>query len=151
MKFKGNSISRETRTLELPRTNGDKITLVVSSITVGVRRDFDSMWPKPKAPLIVEMGKNGRTEREDWRDEKFGKELEERATLQNIYLLYRVLENDPNITFDTKPIDKDSIRALSEEIKQSGLSEGDIIVILREALKASNLSQEEIEKAKSDF
>lgn len=151
MKYNGNKISRETRVLELPRSSGEPMRFTVASITVGVRRDFDALWPKPRVPVIVTQGKNGREEKEDWRDQKFLQELDERGTLQNIYLLYRVLEMDSSITFDNKPVDKDSLRKLADELKDSGLSEGDVIVILREALKASNLSQDEIDKVKSDF
>lgn len=151
MKYNGNKISRETRQLELPRTNGDPMRFTVASVTVGVRRDFDALWPKPRVPVIVTQGKNGRDEKEDWRDQKFINELDERASLQNIYLLYRVLELDTNIVFDNTPTDVASLRKLADEVKDSGLSEGDMLVILKEALKASNLSQDEIEKAKSDF
>lgn len=151
MKYKGNAISREYRDLVLPRSNGEELRLKVSSITVGVRRDFDTIWPRPRVPVIVTQGKQGREEKEDWRDPKFVAELDERASLQNIYLLYRVLENDANIVFENKPVDKESLRKLADEIKDSGLSEGDIIVILKEAMLASNLKQDEIEKIKSDF
>jgi hypothetical protein len=151
MKLNGNSITRDFRNVVLERSNADPITLKVSSITVGVRRDFDAIWPRPKVPLIVHQGKAGREEKEDWRNTAFVEELEERSTLQNLYLVYRVLENDPTVTFDNKPTTKDALRAFAAEIRESGLSEGDIIVILKEALKASNLTQEEIEKVKSDF
>ena len=151
MKFNGNKISREVREVEVPRSNGENLRFKVASITVGVRRDFDSLWPKPRVPVIVTQGKSGREEKEDWRDPKFIVELDERASLQNIYLLFRVLELDDQITFDNKPVDKDSLRKLADEIKDSGLSEGDVIVILKEALKASNLTQDEIERVKSDF
>jgi hypothetical protein len=151
MKFNGKAITREIRQVELPRSSGDPIRLSVSSITVGVRRDFDALWPRPKVPIIVTQGKNGREEKEDWRDTTFTAELDERSTLQNIYLMYRVLENDPNLVFDNKPTDKATLRLLADEIKNSGLSEGDIVVILKEALKASNLDQEEINKVKGDF
>jgi hypothetical protein len=151
MLLQGKPIVRETRSVTIERTNSDPITLIVSSITVGVRRDFDAIWPRPKVPVIVTQGKNGREEKENWRDDRFTEELDERTQLQNIYLMYRVLEADPNIQFENKPTDKTALRALAAEIRSSGLSEGDIIVILKEALKASNLSQEEIDKVKSDF
>ena len=151
MKYKGNAISREYRDVVIPRSNGDELRLKVSSITVGVRRDFDAIWPRPRVPIVVTQGKQGREEKEDWRDVKFTTELDDRSTLMNIYLLYRVLENDENVVFDNKPTDKDSLRKLADEIKESGLSEGDIIVILKEAVLASNLTQEEIGKIKSDF
>lgn len=151
MKCNGKSIVRDHRTVTLERSNSDPISLIVSSITVGVRREFDAIWPRPKVPLVITQGKNGREEKEDWRNAAFVDELDERSQLQNIYLMYRVLEQDPSVQFDNKPTDKSSLRALAAEIRESGLSEGDVIVILKEALKASNLTQDEIEKVKSDF
>ena len=152
MKLNGKEIIRETRKVTIERTNSESLTLTVSSITVGVRRDFDTLWPRPKVPVIVTQGKNGaRDEKEDWRNTPFTEELEERTQLMNIYLIYRVLEADSTVQFDNKPVDKSSLRALAKEIRDSGLSEGDVIVILKQALAASNLSQDEIEKVKSDF
>lgn len=152
MKFNGKPIVRETRKVLIPRTpESESFTVTVSSISVGVKRDFEALWPRPRVPKIVTHGKSGREEKEDWSDPKFLAEVEERAALQNIYLMYRVLEQDTNIIFDNKPTDINGLRALAEEVKQSGLSEGDIVVILKEALLASNLTQEEIDKVKGDF
>lgn len=151
MKLNGKDIIRETRQVTIERTNSEPLVLTVASITVGVRRDFDAIWPRPRVPVIVTQGKNGRDEREDFKDQKFLDELDERTQLMNIYLMYRVLESDRTVTFDNTPTNKDTLRALATEVRSSGLSEGDIIVILKEALKASNLSQEEIEKVKADF
>jgi hypothetical protein len=152
MKFNGKPIVRETRKVTIPRSNKEEeVVLTVSSITVGVKRDFEVLWPRPRVPKLVTQGKSGREEKEDWSDPKFLAEMEERTSLQNIYIMYRVLENDPNIAFDHKPTTVADLRALAEEVKQSGLSEGDVVVILKEALLASNLTQEEIDKVKGDF
>lgn len=153
MKINGKVIARETRRVSLHRSDdaGGPIEVTVASITVGVRRDFDALWPRPKVPLIVTQGKAGREEKEDWRNEKFQEELEERTMAQNVYLMYRVLELDPNVKFDTKPTDKESLKALMAEVKESGLADGDIVVILREALAASNVTQAEIDQIKTSF
>lgn len=150
MKINGNTIPLEFRELELPRSSGS-IRLRISAISVGVRRQFDAVYPKPNVPLIVTEGKNGRQERENWHDVNFRKALDEREYLQNIFLIYHVLKHDPNVVFDNVPTDIESTRALTEEFKTSGLSEGDLVMILKESLKASNFSSAEIDKAKESF
>lgn len=151
MKLNGNDIVRATRDVVIARPDKSELRFKVASITVGVKRDFDKIWPRPKVPLIVTQSKTGREEREDWRDDKFVSEMEERQSLQNIYLMYRVLEHDVNVTFDNIPTDKDSLRKLATEVASSGLSEGDVVVILKEALIASNLTADDIDKAKASF
>ena len=150
MKYNGNSIVLETREIELPRSTG-AMRLTVSAVSVGVRRDFDALYPKPNAPTIVTESKSGRKTETNWDDPKWRKELEDREYLQNIYIVYRVLNNDRNLSFDNAPTSIDALKALAKEFAESGFSEGDLLMILREALKASNLSQEEIEAAKKGF
>lgn len=150
MKLNGKSIVLESREIELPRADGP-LRLRVNAVSIGVRRDYDSVYPKPNVPLIVTETKQGRKQDENWHDPVFRKALEEREYLQNIYIVYRVLMNDPNITFDNKPDSIDGLRALSKEFSDSGFSEGDLLLILKEALRASNLTQDEIDKAKDSF
>jgi hypothetical protein len=150
MKYNGNTLALETREIELPRVTGP-IRLRVSAVSVGVRRDYDALYPKPNVPLIITDGKNGRKQEENWHDPAFRKALEEREYLQNIYIVYRVIAGDPNLSFDNKPDTIDGLRAVAKELAESGFSEGDLLIILKEALRASNLSQDEIEKAKAGF
>lgn len=150
MKLNGNAIVLETREIELPRSTG-AIRLKISAVSIGVRRDYDSVYPKPQVPLIVTEGKAGRKTEENWYDPTFRKAMEERDYLQNIYLVYRVLVGDPNVAFDNKPVDIPTLRLLSTEFSESGFSEGDLLIILKEALKASTITQEDVTAAKADF
>lgn len=150
MKLNGKSLVLESREIELPRETGP-LRLRVSAVSIGVRRDYDAVYPKPNVPLIVTETKAGRKQDENWHDPAFRKALEEREYLQNIYIVYRVLMNDPNIVFENKPDTVENLRLLSKEFSDSGFSEGDLLLILKEALRASNLSQDEIDKAKSGF
>lgn len=150
MKYAGNSVPVETRELVIPRTGGN-ITLQISAVSIGVRRDFDAVFPKPAVPLIITEGKNGRKSDENYHDPKWRALVEEREYLQNIYIVYRVIKDDPKLSFENDPITLDSLRALSKEFSESGFSEGDLLLILKEALRASNLSQSEVEAAKADF
>lgn len=151
MKLNGNTIARSTRQVTIERDGGDKLVFTVSSLSIGIRREFDVMYPTPVAPKIVTEGKNGRTEKDIWDDPKFMAAIDERNHLRNVYILYRILADDKNVVFDNIPSDIDSLRKLSAELTASGLSEGDMITLLKEALKASNLSQEEIALAKANF
>jgi len=151
MLYNGKQIVLEQHEISITRRNGDELRFKVSAIGVGVKKDFDAIYPKPSVPKIITEGKNGRQEREDWNDPKFQAELDERANLQNVYILFRCLERDENVKFDNIPTDIHSLRKLYDELKQTGLSEGDVLVILKEAVKASNLTQEDIEKAKANF
>lgn len=150
MKLNGKSLVLESRDMEIPRTTGN-IRLRINAVSIGVRRDYDAIYPKPNVPLTVTESKTGRKTEENWYDPTYRKSLEEREYLQNIYIVYRVLMNDPNIAFDNKPDSVENLRLLSKEFSESGFSEGDLFLILKEALKASNMSQEEIDKAKAGF
>lgn len=150
MKYNNAPIILETREIELPRTSGP-IRLRISAVSVGVRRDYDAVFPKPNPPAIITETKTGRKSETNWDDPKWRKDIEEREYLQNIYIVYRVLTNDANLVFDNKPTDLASLRALALEFSESGFSEGDLLLILREALKASNVTQEEIESVKKVF
>ena len=150
MKLNGNTIPLESQEVEIPRSTG-AIRFRVNAVSIGVRRDFDAVFPKPTVPLLITDSKNGRKSEENWHDPKFRKELDEREYLQNIYIVYRVLANDPNVVFENIPTDIPSLRLLAKEFSDSGLSEGDLLAILKQALKASNLTHEEIEAAKASF
>lgn len=157
MKINGKSIVRETRNFKLARSDGSELTLKIASISVGVNRDFDLLWPAPRPPKRTTVkkdtvsGKSVPDVKEDWDDQSFLNEVAERTTLKNIYLLWRVLESDTNVQFDNKPDTIDGLRALYAEIKSSGLSEGDIVAIMKEAVLASNLTNIELDAAKQDF
>lgn len=151
MKLNGSQIARSTRQVTIDRDDGTKLVFTVSSLSIGIRREFDAMCPTPTVPKIITDGKNGRSEKEVWDDPKFVAAVDERAHLRNVYILYRILADDANVKFDNIPTDVESLRKLSAELAASGLSEGDMIALLKEALKASNLTNDEINLAKASF
>lgn len=150
MKLNGNSIPLETQEVEIVRQAGT-LKLRISAVSIGVRREFDAIYPNPTVPLLITETKQGRKSEENWHDPQFRKDMEEREYLKNIYLVYRVLAHDPNVEFENTPTDIPSLRLLAKEFGASGLSEGDLLVILKQALKASNITHDEIDKVKSDF
>jgi len=151
MKYKNAPITQSTRELTIEREDGAALVLKVSSVSIGVRRDYLTIYPRPTVPLSVTETKTGRKTEENWHDPKFRKDIDEHEYLQNIYIVYRVLMHDPNVSFENSPTSVEALRLLAAEFSASGLSEGDLVVILKEALKASNVAQEEIETAKAVF
>lgn len=151
MKLNGTPIARSTRQVTIDREDGTKLVFTVSSLSIGIRREFDVLYPTPVVPKIITEGKNGRTEKEVWDDPKFVAAVDERSHLRNVFILYRILASDPNVSFENVPTDVESLRKLAVELTASGLSEGDMIALLKEALKASNLTNDEINVAKASF
>lgn len=152
MRISGTPVARVTREVVLERPDNTSLKFSVSSISIGIRREFDKLYPTPSAPKIVtQTVKEGRKDTPNWDDPAFVEALKEREHLQNIYLVYSVLKYDKNVEFDNKPTDVESLRRLATEFAESGLSEGDMLLLLKEAMKASNISNEDIERAKSSF
>lgn len=151
MRIKGQPIEMEVQLLKLPRTNGAPIELKVSSVGVGTRRDFDALYPRPKPPVSVTNVRGEIKENENFRDDAFIKAIEERAHLENVYMFWRVLQRDENVAFENAPTTLDNLRKLSVEISESGFSEGDMLLVLRQAMRASNISDEELNKARANF
>lgn len=152
MQFKGAALKiREVVMVKLPRKDAD-ITLKVASIPLGLKREYDALFPRPKPPVSITVKAGGKQEKEEnWDDENFVKAFDEWKYLQNIYTFYRVLEADENVKFDHTPSDLPSLRAFANELKDSGISDGDLAIVLSQAAIASNITEEAIANARSSF
>lgn len=151
MRINGRPVALEVQLLTIPRSIGEPLTLKVSAVSIGVRRDFDAIFPRPKPPMNVTNVRGEVKETENWRDPQFEKQLDERAHLENIYMFWRVLQQDENVKFDNTPDTIDNLRKLSAEIAESGFSEGDMLLVLKRAMAASNITSDEVDKAKKSF
>ena len=150
MKINGSPIALEVQIIKIPR--GDAfLELRVSALSIGVRRDYDMLYPRPRPPITTTVVKGTPQETQNWNDPAFQSELEERAHLENIYMFWRVLHHDPAISFDNTPTSLQALRALSKEIGDSGFSEGDMLLVLKAAMRASNINTDELEAAKKNF
>lgn len=151
MKFNNAKHSAVVKTIRLPKTELD---ITIHSIPVGSVRRLDKFMSEPKAPVITTTDAvTKKTTREsNWYDEKFQVALKEYNHLKTIWQVYLVIKDDANINFETKDIKSaDDLRAFDLELQESGLSEGDVGFILREAMELSNLTIKEIEEEKKVF
>jgi hypothetical protein len=152
MKLDGNALSiRETIKVVLPRFE-NPIELTISSIPMGLRREYETIFPKPRPPFTVQNFVGKPAEKiEDWDNPEFVIAHAEHAFLFNVFIVYTVIKADTRITFDFVPNNIDGLRRLSEEFKQAGFSEGDIGIIIKAAAEASNITDRDIREVKKSF
>lgn len=153
MRINGKEVNlRSTTLLELPRSSGPSISLKVASIPVGVNRDYEAINPTPLPPMVVTNKAGGKTERErNYEDPKFVQAIEEHTFLRTLYILTRVLECDTNVAFDNANNSVEGLRGIKDELNAAGFSEGDIGKILSTSAAISQITGEDVEKAKENF
>jgi hypothetical protein len=148
MLVKNKSIPRSQKMLKVR----EDLELLVSAIPVGVQRDYEIMYPIPRVPTTVTQSIKGeRAEKENWNDPAFIASVNEHAYLKNFYFFYRVIQHDPNIALDNRPSDVASLRLFADEVKDSGLGEGEIAAVLTTAMELSGITSEKLEAAKGNF
>jgi len=152
MKFNGEELKiREVTSVTLPRTTGD-VTLQVTSIPLGIRRAYEVIFPKPRPPFTTTSYVGKPSEKEaDYDDPVFVKAFNEWSYLQNIYTFYVVLQGDKKLVFDNTVTDADTLRKLEAELRDAGITEGDVGIVLLAAAEASNITSRELDAAKKDF
>ena len=152
MRIAGKSIEREFSTVTIPRQKGN-IQIKVWSLPIGYKRQYAEIFPRPTPPKReIHDKKNGVTDKIEWDDPNYVRLMNEWEDLQNYYLIFRVMDGADGNEFDTKQIGNPAdLRALKEEFLKSGLSEGDCALIVKAALKASNVDQAEVAKAVENF
>ena len=148
MKIDGKTLSLPTRTVEVRK--GVSVTLTAPSL--GFKREYEAIYPAPTPPSKVfnKVGAKPEVEK-NWDDPKFVEQWEEHKQLQLVYMLYVSMRGCQTITFDTKVTDLESLRALNLEIKESGLSEGEIIYLVKQIQEMSEVTAESIKDAKENF
>lgn len=150
MQINGKPVAREYRDVTIPRKDGD-ITLRVHSIPLSAVADFDKLCPRPLVPTTRVATNKGETVVENFLDPKWQAEVNDRENLKSYHRLWCALHLDPNVKFSIVPDSLDNLIKLREEIRQSGLSDGDLLIIFQAVADASNISNEQIEKSKSSF
>lgn len=154
MKLKGATLAvREIYIISLRRLEGKEVTLKVAATPMGVGYDYDTIFPKPKPPFKVEVAKGQEPKKVyDYDDATFIAEFDLHSRYQKIYTFYRVLADaDAELQFDVKPSSKSDLVKLAEEISEAGFSDGDIMLVLKAAASAANITNEDIQQATSNL
>jgi hypothetical protein len=113
---------------------------------------YEECNPRPRPPFetVNKVGKPSEKV-ENYDDPEFVKEYTEWNFLQNIYTFWMVLGSDPNLQFDNIPTNLVSLRALEKEIREAGISDGDMAFVLGKAAQASNISDRDLKEATANL
>ncbi len=152
MRFKNvEKVSLEYVTLTIPRIHSESFTVQVFALPLGLTRDFEGICPTPVPPKTNIVSKSGNESKANYEDPAFRNEFTDHEDLRTYYTIYRCLVPSAEVDFNNKPTDIVSMQALREEIKQSGLSDGDVRLILQSAVSAGSITKEDIEAAKANL
>lgn len=153
MKLNGKTLQcREYRTLELPRLNSDPIKLRVNSLPLGMKRDFELMCPRPLPPSVV-VNKVGKPSEkiENYDDPQWIADISDYKDLERYFILFLALDGNDELEIEYRPTDVQSLKKFRDELKSSGLSEGDAGRIIAASMEASNIGNDEVKKAEGSF
>ena len=148
MRLKNRKIEREYCIVKVPRKNGEALEFKVAGIPMSLDRDFATMCPHPRPPVVSTVGKKAEP---NYDDPAYDAAFSNWSDLKKYYQLYVVLQYDENVEFPCVPTDTATLQTIRKGILDSGLSVGDIGIILKAAMDASNLTDEVVDAAKRNF
>lgn len=153
MKINGNDALVNRTIVTLPRGTGD-LTVTVRAVPLGWLRQFLALMPPvapPQKPTGVVTNAGPKMEA-DWEDETFRKAFAERQDLSSFFMLYLVLKESPEIELVTRTVTTpDDLRTFRAEIEASGLSDGDVNILLDAIRSLSNLGSQEVAARRAGF
>lgn len=168
MKIRGAEITaRATRDCIIPRGGNDALVLRCEALPLDYANQLERLFPDPVPPREFVRDNRQKIVRdpetkvaimeENVRDPDFVAKRSLNQNRQSMYLVWFTLRGCADVEFETpKTHDfaKDPVAfvdALWEELKASGFSLGDVLLITQAAMDASNVSAAEVEKARASF
>lgn len=147
MKINGKSYSGGyIATVVLPR--GDDY-IVFKCQAVMDYKEFDELCPRPDAPTIVRP--NGEKSR-NYEDPAYNKKLDLWANRRTAYMIIQSLEATEGLEWDTvKKGDPDTWKNFEDDLKNAGITQGEINALTEAILTANGLNQEKIKQATEAF
>lgn len=148
MKINGRVISGPyTDVLVLPRGSNESIIFKIQAILDD--KDFEKILPRPNPPYISEPGKEPYR---NFEDETFKAAINKWAEQKNHWLNIKSLSATDGLEWDTvKLSDPNTWKNWTDDLKNAGISEMEIIYLIRMIQQVNGLDQEKIEEAKKRF
>jgi hypothetical protein len=155
MKINGEVVNiREVVEVVFNRNNGTTLKLKVSGYPIGISRDYLMVYPRPVAPVVatgVVSVKTGPEKKPNYEDPTFVAAYEEYVYLEKFYFICKCLSVDTSVSFNADFNTLAGLRAIPNELKEAGFSEGDIGKLLEAIRSATNIEAKAIEEATSNF
>lgn len=162
-----------TGVVVIPRGDDPPLRLTVRGLPVGFEEKISEIFSPPQAPekpvpagkpakkgaapVFLRDPESGRIVlRPDTRDPDYIRDLRQSNRGQAAFIAYHGLSADPNVKFDADPavLTTDPSAFYSGvygELERSGLSGGDLVLILQRVLELSNLDPKAIQRVREDF
>jgi len=156
MKLNGKVVSiREVQEVRLDRSNSEQsIVLKVSGYPIGIRRAYETVYPKPQAPLVVSTTVRVGKEPEksvNYDDPDYIKKISDWIYFEKFFIIHKCLSVDSNLIMENDCSTIESIKLFELELLNAGFSEGDIGRIFDAIQTATNIQSKAIEEAKENF
>lgn len=151
----------------LPRPGDTKevkqLTFKIRAITLGDEAKGDRLFPDVRPPVAPKLDNRGLPIRDpntkqviyepNYFDPGYATLQEKASRMQTVVAVVDCLEVDPTVVFETdKPKGSvDYYEACFEEMQASGLTLGDIRLVLQKARELGNLDSKKLEEAADSF
>lgn len=156
---------RDQDSFTITRRDKSKLTFLLTALPIGITEEIEKEIPVPRPPRdgfcrdqkrrFIRDSRGRPVPFYDEYDTEYMQKMKKVNRLQTIATIYKSLENDTSIEWETKreaykaPVE--FYLALHEEIKSFGISTGEIADMMEFVMKLSRLGNEEIEEAREDF
>jgi len=162
MKFNGEKIRAMAEDdLVLPRPDGKHLTFHVRALGLGEDAEAKKLFPDPEAPYGFYKDDRGRPLRDPdtgkteagplFSEPGFLAAVDRAERMRMIVKFVKALDADSRITWDAPGEGVDFYAACETEIRESGITDGDMNLVLRRAFQLGNLDSDSIKRAAEAF
>ena len=147
MQLGGKRESRMRMVLPIPRVGEDDLIFILTPVESYDK--FNELCPIPKPPILK---KAGGVEVPDIENDAYVNQLTAYATLQSAYIMLSSLKNTPDLVFETVDPEKPSTwDNYKQEMRDFGLSEQEMLRILRAVQGANSLDDGLVDEARNRY
>lgn len=172
MKFKGKQLDRKTSVAKqrclLPRYGTDPLQLIVAALPLTFNQLALKLLPEPIAPLKLMtdnstgklvMGPDRKPIQYNDENDSGYKELNfKRAQRLNAWMVFEALQFEDELEWTASIPEKQTRQSIAAwldelnlEMESAGFSNGDIMLIIEQSMKLSNMTIEDIESERESF
>ncbi len=162
MKFNGEKIqAMATQEVVCPRPDGKHLVMLVRALGRGEEREAAKLFPEPDAPRGFMKDDKGNPLRDPdtgkvvadylFNDPGYMQGMADAEDLRFIYRFVCAIDQDSRITFESDANGAQRIRDIQKEIQAAGITDGDIALVMKEAIKLGNLDAGALQRAAEAF
>ena len=147
MKIKGQKITAcNVFTVVIPKADNE----YVFQVGPANMDNFELLCPRPEAPTKIVPGSS--TPITDVNNKDYKLKIDEYAEKRMAYMFVSSLSHTEELEFDSVDMsDSDTWKNYTDELKEAGFTDGEIVHLLHKVISANGLNNSIIDKATDDF